>query len=259
MNVRDTSVPGSGVGLAVISGGASGIGLATAEVFLAAGYAALVLDRDADAMTLVDETLGHRYGDRLALHRIDLLEDDLGSVVARLRPGNLHLINNLGGSAGPKRPFDSLSWRDFEAAFSLNLKATVRLTQAALPVMRARSRGWIVNVASIAGRAALPYVAADYAAAKTALLGLTRTMASELASSGILVNAICPGIVSTARIRKRWAARSEADNASMMGRIPLGRLGTAEEIARACLFLGSSANTYVTGAVLDANGGAHLP
>ncbi|XXT17138.1 SDR family oxidoreductase [Sorangium sp. So ce429] len=248
--------------LAIVSAGAAGIGLATARAFLAEGYACLILDKDHEALDGLRETLGSHHGDRLAVRAIDVVTDDVASVVAPLRRfegHSLHLVNNLGGSAGPRRPIEALEWSDFESTIAYNLRATVQLTRAVLPLMRAGRRGWIVNVSSIAGRTALDYVGADYAAAKAALLGLTRTMARELAGSGILVNAICPGIIGTARILNRWSARTDGENARMMSGIPLGRLGTPEEVARACLFLGSCANEYITGAVLDVNGGAFLP
>jgi 3-oxoacyl-[acyl-carrier protein] reductase len=254
--------PAAAPGLAIVSAGAAGIGLATVRTFLDGGYACLILDKDREALAQVEATLGPRYGDRLTLRCADILKDDLGSVVAPLKrfgKYSLHLVNNLGGSAGPTKPLESLRWRDFEETIGFNLKATVQLTNAVLPQMQTAGRGWIVNIGSIAGRTALDYVGADYAAAKAALLGLTRAMARELGGAGILVNAICPGIIATTRILERWSARTDAENTKMKGGIPLGRLGTPEEVARACFFLGSSDNEYITGAVLDINGGAFLP
>jgi 3-oxoacyl-[acyl-carrier protein] reductase len=254
--------PNESPGLAIVSAGAAGIGLATAGAFLAAGYACLILDKDRDALAGVQAALGPQYGDRLALCTADLLTGDVAPVAASLERHegrSLHLVNNLGGSAGPRKPLEALVWSDFESAIAYNLRATVQLTRAVLPFMQAGRRGWIVNVGSIAGRAALDYVGADYAAAKSALLGLTRAMARELAGSGILVNAVCPGITATARILGRFSSRTEIENSRITRGILLGRLGTPEEVANASFFLGSSENHYITGAVLDVNGGAFLP
>jgi NAD(P)-dependent dehydrogenase (short-subunit alcohol dehydrogenase family) len=247
--------------LALVTGAATGIGRATAEAFLDAGHACMLVDNDSAALAEARRTLGVAHGERVVTVAMNLLHEDAAALAGSLRPFegySIHLVNNLGGSAGPRRPLESLTWADFESALRFNLKATVEVTRAVLPAMRARRQGWIVNVGSIAGRAPLDYVGADYATAKAALLGLTRAMARELVSLGVLVNAVCPGIIATERIQKRWSDRPEADNAAILGTIPLGRLGTPAEVARASVFLASRANSYITGAVLDINGGAFI-
>src|SRR5262249_46801236 len=150
--------------LAVVSAGASGIGLATAEAFLGEGYTCLVLDQDRDALARVHARLGGIHGDRVVTLCADLLADDkeaITSLLARYPDHSLHLVNNLGGSSGPRRPLEVLRWTDFEDTLRFNLKATFELTGALSAPMRAKGRGWIVNVASIAGRTAHPYVGAD--------------------------------------------------------------------------------------------------
>jgi NAD(P)-dependent dehydrogenase (short-subunit alcohol dehydrogenase family) len=247
--------------LAIVTAAAAGIGRAITESFLARGYACLALDRNGEELAALRADVAGEHGDRLRTIAVDLLSDELGAVAAAIATYegySLHLVNNLGGSSGPKRALEALEWSDFAATLQFNLRATVEMTRIVLPAMRAQRRGWIVNIGSMAGRAAFDYVGADYAAAKAALLGLTRTMASELVSAGILVNTICPGIIATARINRRWAARTPSENQAVLSTIPVGRLGSPEDIAKACMLLGSEANEYITGAVLDVNGGAFV-
>jgi NAD(P)-dependent dehydrogenase (short-subunit alcohol dehydrogenase family) len=254
-----STLEGDRARLAIITGAARGIGLATSVAFHELGYACLALDRDRDGLAELQQRLGRGEPGRFTAVCVDLVAGDLGPL-SRALDGfdqhSLHLVNNVGGSLHARRGFELLSWDDFEAALRFNLKATLRTTQAVLPRMRRERRGWVVNVGSVAARRALDYVGADYAAAKGALLTLTRTLAHEVAADGILVNSVCPGIVASERILQRWAARSSADNDAILSSIALSRLGTPEQIARACVFLGSSSNQYITGAVLDVNGGA---
>jgi len=126
-------------------------------------------------------------------------------------------------------------------------------------LLRAAKAGRIVNVSSAAGRTGKLDVAADYAAAKGALVAWSRQLVSELASADVLINTVCPGIIGTERILDRWQRRSAADNSVVRSRIPLGRLGTPAEIAEVIYFLGSASNTYMTGAVVDVNGGLFSP
>jgi 3-oxoacyl-[acyl-carrier protein] reductase len=244
-----------------VTAAAAGIGRAITESFLTRGYACVALDRNGEELAALRADVGAQHADRLRTITVDLLTDDLGAVAAAVREyegHSLHLVNNLGGSTGPKRSLEALDWSDYEATLRFNLRATVEMTKLALPLMRAQRRGWIVNIGSMAGRGAFDYVGADYAAAKAGLLGLTRTMARELVGAGILVNTICPGIIATARINRRWAARTPSENLAVLSTIPVGRLGAPEDIAKACMLLGSETNEYITGAVLDVNGGSFL-
>lgn len=247
----------------LVTGGGAGIGAETIRAFAAAGCrTCIAMDAKADALRSLRAGLAPAHRKTLVTVRRDLLADgrleagDLG-----LPPGvrvRLTLVNNLGGSRAPARRFELLDWEDFLECYALNLKAMVRVTQACLPHMKRAGWGRIVNVSSVAGRSAHDFVGADYCAAKSAVLGLTRKLARELARYGILVNAVCPGIIATGRIRARWENRSPSGNRAILKQIPLGRLGDPAAVARSILHLGSAENTYITGAVLDINGGLHL-
>lgn len=248
--------------LVIVSGAARGIGKATVETYLAAGYSCIAIDNDATALTRL-----HDRCDPSAAPRLHCLELDLAHArelpefgLSELAAGaqSVTLVNNLGGSQVQETKSE-FEWTAFEETARLNVRPAVFLTRACLPILRQCGQGYVVNISSVAGRSALASVGPEYAAAKAALLGLTRRWAVEYAADNILVNTICPGIVATERILARWASRPEADNASALARIPLGRLGDPVEVARAIYFLGSPENTYATGAVLDINGGMYLP
>ena len=141
---------------------------------------------------------------------------------------------------------------------AFNLKPLHTLTQAFISVMKENGYGRIVNVSSVSARKPLATVDPAYAAAKCAVLGFSRQLAFELAEAGILVNTICPGVIATERIERRWASRSDEVNRQVLGEIPLKRLGRPEEVAAAIYFLGST-STYTTGCILDLNGGMYVP
>lgn len=245
----------------VISGAASGIGRATLELFSSQGYSCLGIDKDEEA---IDRLLGDLAGrnDRLRLVQADLLSDDEIPIGALEELGGeqleLTLVNNLGGSPGAPGNGGEDSWERFAEVLAFNLRPLHRLTEACVTVMKDHEYGRIVNVSSVSARAPLATVDPAYSAAKAAVLGFSRHLAFQLAEAGILVNAICPGVIATDRIKRRWADRSEEVNREVLGDIPLNRLGEPEEVAAAIYFLGSS-STYTTGCILDVNGGMYMP
>jgi NAD(P)-dependent dehydrogenase (short-subunit alcohol dehydrogenase family) len=133
-----------------------------------------------------------------------------------------------------------------------NLTSVFVCSTAVLPVMRRQGGGRIVNLSSIVGRSGAVLTAAPYAAAKAAIIGLTRQLAGEWASDRITVNAVAPGTTATARV---LAARTPEATRALAGTVPLGRLGEPDDVAQAVLFLASDAARHITGAVLDVNGG----
>ena len=250
----------SGRSLAIISGAAAGIGLAVLRSFLERGWECVALDIDSAALGRIEAGTHEAAVHTIA---VDLVLDD--AVVAQQLLAlthsyeNVTLVNNVGGSRKGNVGLAGLSWDDAAETLAFNLKPTMRLTQLAFPLLRAAKAGRIVNVSSAAGRTGKLDVAADYAAAKGALVAWSRQLVSELASANVLINTVCPGIIGTERILDRWQRRSAADNSVVMSRIPLGRLGTPAEIAEVIYFLGSASNTYMTGAVVDVNGGLFSP
>lgn len=161
------------------------------------------------------------------------------------------LVNNAGITR------DGLMLRmkrgDWDDVLSANLTGAFLLTQALLGPMLKNRWGRIVNLSSVVGRTGQAGQA-NYAASKAGLIGLTRSMAREFASRGVTVNAVAPGYIET----PMTAVLDEKQRAAMMEQIPVGRAGTAEEIAQAVVFLASDAAAYITGHVLDVNGGMFM-
>jgi 3-oxoacyl-[acyl-carrier protein] reductase len=245
--------------LAIISGAAAGIGLAALRRFLGQGWECVALDLDAQALKRIEvEGNGN-------VHAViaDLVLDDaivaehLGALTSSYE--NVTVVNNVGGSRKGRVGLTELTWNDAADTLAFNLKPMMRLTQLAFPLLCRAETGRIVNVSSAAGRTGRLDVAPDYAAAKGALVAWSRQLVSELAGVNVLINTVCPGIIGTERILGRWERRSVDENSAVMSRIPLGRLGTPAEVAEVIYFLGSPTNTYMTGAVIDVNGGLFSP
>jgi NAD(P)-dependent dehydrogenase (short-subunit alcohol dehydrogenase family) len=248
--------------VALITGGASGIGAAAARLFAAEGAAVAVLDRDGDGAARLVTSLGERDGGRAALALAADVTDRAAVDEATARAvatfGRLDVLYNNAGVPAGFGPVGDLSLADWNLSLAVNVTGTLFCTQAALPHLRAAGGGSIVNQSSVAALVGIPGLAA-YSAAKGAVVALTRALAAELAPEGIRVNAICAGTVETPMIRPLLAARGQGDvelGAKLTAeRYPLGRIGTADEIARAALFLASGESSFVTGTVITADGG----
>jgi 3-oxoacyl-[acyl-carrier protein] reductase len=143
---------------------------------------------------------------------------------------------------------------DWDTVIATNLTAVFRLTKACVRRMMKERRGRIVNLTSVVGLTGNPGQA-NYAAAKAGILGFTKSLARELGSRGITVNAVAPGFIDTDMTR----ALSEEQRAALLGQIPMGRLGTPAEVAAAVLFLVSPQSAYITGETLHVNGGMYMP
>ena len=244
--------------VALVTGGASGIGAAAARLFLAEGAAVAVVDRDGDGAARLVETLGGGPALAVAADVTDreAVEDAVTRVAATF--GRVDILYANAGVAAGLGPIAGLTAADLNLCLAVNVAGTVFCTQAVLPHLRAAGGGSIVIQSSVAALVGLPGLAA-YCTSKSALLGLTRSLAAELSPEGIRVNAICAGTVDTPMVRPLLAARGEGDlelGARLTAeRYPIGRIGTPEEIARAALFLASDESSFVTGAVLTADGG----
>ena len=248
--------------VAVISGAGRprGIGRATARLFMAHGARVALLDLNEEearaAAADLNETTGTDHAGGWACNVADAAAcaAAIDGVLA-WSGGQLDvLVNNAGLTQ--KRGVAEISEADYDTITDVVLRGTLLLSQAALPAMRARHGGSIVNVSSMsAQQGGGVFGGAHYCAAKAGVLGLTRAMARELGSEGIRVNAIAPGLVLTDFSR---TGRSDEDKHASGAGWPLPRAGHAAEIAGACLFLASDLSSYVTGTTIDVNGGAHM-
>jgi NAD(P)-dependent dehydrogenase (short-subunit alcohol dehydrogenase family) len=234
---------------ALVTGGARGIGLATAKRFLADGWRVALLDIDGATLTSAVAALG--AADRtLALTCDVALSDQVDAAVEQVRQrfGRLDaLVNNAGHAVF--KPALETSLAEFERTMAVNLVGPFLMTRAAVPLMS--NGGAIVNITSISGlRASALRIA--YGTSKAALDHLTKQLALELAVRGIRVNAVAPGPVDTAMAK---AVHSAAIRADYHDAIPLGRYGLEEELAEAVFFLCSERASYITGHTLAVDGG----
>ena len=237
--------------VAVITGGAQGIGYATAERMLASGASVVLWDIDAARLDQAVATLASR-GPVSADH-VELTEEDSVSAAAAAtlaRHGRIDiLVNNAGitGGNAPTWELDPAVWR---RVVEVNLIAPFLACRAVVPQMIAQGYGRIVNIASVAGKEGNPN-ASHYSASKAGLIGLTKSLGKELATKGVLVNAVAPAAARTA-IFDQMAPEHIA---FMLGKIPMGRLVTVEEVAAMVCWLASEESSFSTGAVFDLSGG----
>jgi meso-butanediol dehydrogenase/(S,S)-butanediol dehydrogenase/diacetyl reductase len=241
----------------LVTGAGSGIGRATALAFAREGAkvaAADVLPARAEAVVAELEAAG---GAAFAVPCDVSNPDDCARAVQAtenaLGPLDI-LVNNAGiGASGTVPTTDEATW---DRLMAVNVKGTYLMSRAALAVMLPRKRGAIVNAGSIAGVRAVADRAA-YVTTKFAVVGLTKAMALDHVKDGIRVNAVCPGTTMTPWIDERLAEAPEpkAAMAALVARQPMGRLGTAEEMAAAYLFLASDESSFTTGTTLVVDGG----
>ena len=237
--------------LALVTGAARGIGLATASRFLAEGWRVALLDIDAETLAATHARLA-LPDDTMAV-ACDVAEPDqvpaaVEAVAARFgRIGAL--VNNAG--IADFRPILETDYETWSRIMAVNLTGPFLCTQACAPVMLAGGGGAVVNIASISGFRASTLRTA-YGTSKAGLMQLTRQQAAELGEMGIRVNAVAPGPVDTAMARKVHTAEIRADYHQA---IPLGRYGTEEEIAEVVFFLASDRASYVNGQIVAVDGG----
>ena len=237
--------------LALVTGAARGIGLATASRFLAEGWRVALLDIDAETLAATHERLA-LPDDTMAVE-CDVAEPDqvreaVEAVAARF--GRIDaLVNNAG--IADFRPILETDYATWSRILAVNLTGPFLCTQACAPVMLAGGGGAVVNIASISGfRASTLRVA--YGTSKAGLMQLTRQQAAELGEMGIRVNAVAPGPVDTAMAKQVHTAEIRAEYRQA---IPLGRYGTEGEIAEVVFFLASDRASYVNGQIVAVDGG----
>src|SRR6266540_378367 len=235
--------------VAVITGGAAGIGLAAAQRIVASGGRVVLWDRDAEAIAHARDLLGSPCGVR----ELDICDADAvaaAAAAAERECGRIDALVCSAGVTGPNTTLAEYPIADWKRVFDVNVHGVFYCNRAILPIMRQRDYGRIVNIASVAGKEGNPNASA-YSTSKAAVIGLTKSLGKELAKSGIRVNCVTPAAVKTAIFDQMTQAHIDF----MLSKIPMGRFGEVEEIAALVAWLCTEECSFSTGAVFDLSGG----
>lgn len=236
---------------AIITGGASGLGLATTKIFVKNGIKTIIIGRNEQSLAAVCGELGplcsYKKFDLAKLKEIPQLVSEILNEF-----GPIHiLVNNAG--INQKKPFVEVTDEEFQQVIATNLASVFVLSREVAKAMLKQKSGCIINVSSMAAQYGIPYVIA-YTAAKTGIEGMTRAMAVELSPEGVRVNCVAPGFIET-----KMSAKALNDDPQrkqkVLSRTPMGKLGLPEDVAEAIFYLSSDAAKYLTGVILPVDGG----
>lgn len=240
---------------ALITGASSGIGAATARLFAQLGArVAIGYNRNAQGAGDVQKSIKQAGGEAISIQAEMLKPSEIGRMVQETatKLGPIDILVNNAGSLLERVTFEKMTEERWDEVISLNLKSAMLAAQAVAPGMISRKRGNIINIVSIAGRNGGGPGAGAYATAKGGLITLTKALAKEFAPNGVRVNAVSPGVIDTP-FHEVFSTPEMI--ASFVKGIPLGRVGTSEEVANVIAFLASEAASYVTGETVEVNGG----
>lgn len=245
--------------VALVTGAGRGIGLSTSLALLARGYRLVLIDRE----DITEQRLAALSSDKVLSYKADVTDHHaLANIITEaselLDPITI-LVNNaaisLKNNDGRSNGILEITEAEWERTFCINLTSVMRLCQLTIPGMKVAGWGRIVNVASLAGRTASRVAGPTYMASKAGLIGLTRSIASEMGKYGITANCVAPGRIMT----EMAALAGEEANAQYAAVIPVNRLGTTGDVAAAIAYLCGEEAGFVNGAIIDVNGGSYMP
>ena len=239
--------------IVIVTGAASGIGRASAELIAKRGANVICLDLNQVGLQEVVSKIKSNAGKATAKVLEISNQEQVFKIIAEIKKenGQIDALINCAGLAGPTTDFvEDIKWPDYEKVLSINLFGAIWLTQAVLPTMKAQKYGRIVQVTSIAGKEGNPKMA-PYNTSKSGLIGFVKGVAKENAQNGITVNALAPAVIATP-INENT---SEEMLKYMISRIPMGRLGEPNEVAEIIAFMASKACSFTTGFTFDISGG----
>ena len=239
--------------IALITGAAAGIGRATCLAFSAAGAEVIATDRDLSGLQRLAAEL-----DGLRIAALDVTDPQAIERTV-VEAGPIDILFNCAGVVPAGAILDTTR-TDWQRAFDINVTSIFDMMRTVLPGMIDRGGGNIINVASVVSTIKMAPGRSAYAASKAAVIALTRSVALDYVGKGIRCNAICPGTVDTPSLEARMSATGDAEAArrAFVARQPMGRLGSAEEIAAAALYLASPQSAFVTGHAMVIDGGFSL-
>jgi len=238
--------------VALITGGAGGIGLAIARRFAQAGAHLALADLRIDAARQAADALGELGHQAIGLGGDVSKSSDAEALVrgALERFGRIDILVNNAGRMGRVAPLWELRDDDWNDVLAVDLTSVFLVSRAVIPQMRARKSGCIVSVASIAGKEGTPRLI-PYSVAKAGIIAFTKALGKEVVADGIRVNCVAPGVVETPLLDQLPPESTQV----MLSKVPMGRFGTADEVAAVVHFLASDAASFITAQCFDASGG----
>jgi len=239
--------------VAIITGGAKGIGKAIALTLVREGARVALVDIDQEGLEALKHEIEKNGGEGFALPCDISKSRDVNEMVnqAFRKCGRIDILINNAGIIR-RGTIETVTEEDWDRVIEVNLKGTFNCCRAVVAIMKQQGYGKIVNISSIAGKMGDITSAPGYGSSKAAVDSLTKTLARQLARYGINVNAVSPHAIET-EMSAQW---SEERRKEIIASIPLGRLGKPEDVAEAVLFLASDSASFITGEILDVNGGA---
>ncbi len=250
--------------VAIVTGSGRGLGKAIALALSGEGAKVVVSDIESqsvgEVVTQIRDRCGLALGISCDVSKPGEVKEMMNACVKEFKQIDI-LVNNAGVVGGDIGDLflEGVPIEVWERMLDVNLKGTIHCSIEAVSHMIKRKYGKIINISSQAGRYGSEFAGPYYAAAKAGQLGFMRQLALKLGPYGIYVNAIAPGvIISGPRVEKMWLSRAEEERQERLAKIPLRRLGKAEEIASVAVFLASEESNYITGATIDVNGGRFM-
>jgi 3-oxoacyl-[acyl-carrier protein] reductase len=239
--------------VAIVTGGARGIGKAIALTFLQEGAKVAIIDSDKERLEILKKEINKENKEAITISCDITKSSEVNGMVdeVRKRFGRIDILVNNAGIIR-RGTIETVTEEDWDRVIEVNLKGTFNCCKAVVAIMKQQRHGKIVNISSIAGKMGDITSAPGYGPSKAGMDALTKTLARQLAQYGINVNSVAPHAIET-EMSAQW---SEERRKEIIASIPLGRLGKPEDVANAVLFLASDEASFITGEILDVNGGA---